>query len=118
MRVASISARWVIVSRPDVVVCVISTPAPSDTGALDTRTAAAAIVMTCRIWPLTAVYNTRHADRLRSPRTDLSALREPELSRVVRLLCRQRVRSAPRPRIQRDPKRRGADRRPAPPQIH
>ena len=45
------------------------------------------------------------------------ALREPELSRLVGLLRGQRVRGAPRARVQRHPQRRGADRRLAAVQV-
>src|SRR5436190_12442356 len=45
------------------------------------------------------------ADRDRRTRENIPALREPELSRVVGLLRGQRLRGAPRARIQRDPQR-------------
>src|SRR6185295_11570683 len=57
--------------------------------------------------PLLAVYNTRHAHRQRRPRAHLRAVRKPELSGVVGLLCGQRLRGAPRARVQRDPQRLG-----------
>ena len=50
------------------------------------------------------------ADRNRRTRENVSALREPELPRVVGLLRGLRVRGAPRARVQRDPQRRGDDR--------
>ena len=50
------------------------------------------------------------ADRDRRTRENVSSLREPELPRVVRVLRGQRVRGAPRPRVQRDPQRGGDDR--------
>ena len=51
------------------------------------------------------------------PRAHVRALREPELPRMVGLLRRQRLRRPSRARIQRDPQRRGADRRLAALQI-
>ena len=53
-----------------------------------------------RVMPIGTAFHAAH----------VPALREPELSRVVRLLRRQRVRDAPRARVQRDPQRRRADR--------
>ena len=57
-----------------------------------------------------AGFEVDSADRDRRTRENVSALREPELPRVVGLLRRQRLRGAPRARVQRDPQRRGADR--------
>src|SRR5207249_6970587 len=91
----------------------------ADAGAPDSsEAAAAAIVMTYRMWLLMAAYNTRHADRHRGAPAHFRARRQPEFPRVVGLLRRQRVRSAPRARIQRDSKRRSADRRLAALHVH
>ena len=55
--------------------------------------------------PAPIVYSAR-ADRNRLPRAHARALREPQLPRLVGLLRRQRLRDAPRARVQRHPQRR------------
>ena len=54
---------------------------------------------------MVAVRGTHFAHRNRISRANFSSLPQPELSRVVRLLHRQRVRSSPRARVQRHSQR-------------
>src|SRR5258706_14618417 len=60
----------------------------------------------------------QHADWNAPPRAHLPPLRKPQLSRVVGVLHRQRVRKPSRARVQRHPERRGPDRRLAALQVH
>src|SRR5258707_12347663 len=120
MRVFSISI-WCVVTVPAALVTFLAIRMPSAAAlvpALSIIAApSAATVCLAVMLPLLAVYNTRHAHRQRRPRAHLPALREPELSGVVRLLRGELVRGAPRTRVQRDPQRLGADRRLAAVQV-